>query len=268
MPEDILKTASRSQERQTESNGSVRPMTRPSLYTDNADRKRASASLSVIVPAYNEQYLVETSLERLKILGVSPLLHLVTVIVVDDGSTDETAEAIARFRSSLEADTRGSKLQWVFVRHEKNQGKGAAIRTGLSKVDTELVVIHDADLEYHPRDLLQMVELFLYEDADAVFGSRFMPGGYKRAIFFRHALGNQFLTFLCDAVCDLNLTDMETCYKMVRADLLKSIPLESSTFDVEPELAIKLAKRGARIFEVPISYSGRTYREGKKIGWK
>ena len=126
------------------------------------------------------------------------------------------------------------------------------------------MVIHDADLEYHPRDLLQMVELFLSEDADAVFGSRFMPGGYKRALFFRHALGNKFLTFLCDVVCDLNLTDMETCYKMVRADLLKSIPLESSTFDVEPELAIKLAKRGARIFEVPISYSGRTYAEGKE----
>jgi SAM-dependent methyltransferase len=113
-----------------------------------------------------------------------------------------------------------------------------------------------------------MVELFLYEDADAVFGSRFMSGGYKRALFFRHALGNKLLTFLCDVVSDLNLTDMETCYKMARADLLKSIPLESSTFDVEPELAIKLAKRGARIFEVPISYSGRTYREGKKIGWK
>ena len=113
-----------------------------------------------------------------------------------------------------------------------------------------------------------MVDLFLYEDADAVFGSRFMPGGYKRALFFRHELGNKLLTLLCDLVCDLNLTDMETCYKMMRADLLKSIPLQSSTFDVEPELCIKLAKRGARIFEVPISYSGRTYAEGKKINWK
>ena len=154
------------------------------------------------------------------------------------------------------------------MRHKKNAGKGAAIRTGLTHVDTDLVVIHDADLEYHPQDLPKMVEVFLVEEADAVFGSRFMAGGYKRALFFRHALGNKFLTFLCDLVCDLNLTDMETCYKMVRADLLKSIPLESATFDVEPELAIKLAKRGARIFEVAISYSGRTYREGKKIGWK
>jgi glycosyltransferase involved in cell wall biosynthesis len=268
MPEDIVNTASQSQERSAAVVGPGRTLTGGSLCVDNVDRKRTSTSLSVIVPAYNEQYLVEASLERLKILGVSPLLHLVNVIVVDDGSTDETAEAIARFRSSVEADVRDDKFQWLFVRHEKNQGKGAAIRTGLSRVDTELVVIHDADLEYHPQDLLQMVELFLSEDADAVFGSRFMSGGYKRALFFRHALGNKLLTFLCDVVSDLNLTDMETCYKMTRADLLKSIPLESSTFDVEPELAIKLAKRGARIFEVPISYSGRTYREGKKIGWR
>jgi glycosyltransferase involved in cell wall biosynthesis len=268
MPENTMNTPPKSQERRPAGISSGRSLTRGSFWVDDADRKRTSASLSVIVPAYNEQYLVEASLERLKILGDSPLLHLVNVIVVDDGSTDETAEAIARFRNILEADVRDDKLQWQFVRHEKNQGKGAAIRTGLSKVDTELVVIHDADLEYHPRDLLQMVELFLFEDADAVFGSRFMSGGYKRALFFRHALGNKFLTLLCDIICDLNLTDMETCYKMTRADLLKSIPLESSTFDVEPELTIKLAKRGARIFEVPISYSGRTYHEGKKISWR
>src|SRR6202023_736793 len=128
--------------------------------------------------------------------------------------------------------------------------------------------VHDGDLEYQPGDLLKMVEVFLYEEADAVFGSRFLAGGYKRALFFRHELGNKFLTFLCDLVCDLNLTDVETCYKMVRSRLLQSIPLESSTFDVEPELAIKLAKRGARIFEVPINYSGRTYAEGKKITWR
>ena len=235
---------------------------------ERAQQRRASTTLSVIVPAYNEQYLIETSLARLRVLGDSPLLELTKVIVVDDGSSDGTAEAIERFRESVESQDVDSKLRWVWERHDKNKGKGAAIRTGLSQVDTELVVIHDADLEYHPQDLLKMVEVFLVEDADAVFGSRFMAGGYKRALFFRHAMGNKLLTFICDLVCDLNLTDMETCYKMVRADLLKSIPIESSTFDVEPELAIKLAKRGSRIFEVAISYSGRTYREGKKIGWK
>jgi glycosyltransferase involved in cell wall biosynthesis/phospholipid N-methyltransferase len=235
---------------------------------ERAQQRRASTTLSVIVPAYNERYLIQTSLARLRVLGDSPLLELVKVIVVDDGSSDGTADAIERFRESVESQEVDSKLCWVWERHDKNKGKGAAIRTGLSHVDTELVVIHDADLEYHPQDLLKMVEVFLVEDADAVFGSRFMAGGYKRALFFRHALGNKLLTFFCDLVCDLNLTDMETCYKMVRADLLKSIPIESSTFDVEPELAIKLAKRGGRIFEVAISYSGRTYREGKKIGWK
>jgi len=234
----------------------------------DTEKRRMVTTLSVIVPAYNERFLIETSLARLRVLSESPLLESIKVIVVDDGSSDGTAEAIERFRASLEVDPSDRKFSWVWLRHEKNSGKGAAIRTGLLHVDTELVVIHDADLEYHPPDLLKMVEVFLLEEADAVFGSRFMAGGYKRALFFRHAVGNKLLTFLCDVVCDLNLTDMETCYKMVRADLLKSIPLESSTFDVEPELAIKLAKRGARVFEVPINYSGRTYHEGKKITWK
>jgi glycosyltransferase involved in cell wall biosynthesis len=228
--------------------------------------ERTSTTLSVIVPVYNEQFLVEASLARLEVLAESSLLERVKVIVVDDASSDGTPEALARFRESRESKN-AAKISWCFLRHEKNSGKGAGIRTGLTQVDTKLVVIHDADLEYHPADLLKMVEVFLWEDADAVFGSRFLSGGYKRALFFRHALGNKLLTFLCDLVCDLNLTDIETCYKMVRANLLKSIPLESSTFDVEPELAIKLAKRGSRIFEVPISYSGRTYGEGKKIKW-
>lgn len=239
-----------------------------STWRQGAERRRTSTSLSVVVPAYNEQYLIATSLNRLRVLGESSLLDRVKIIVVNDGSSDETEKVLEAFRAQIESEQKDGKFEWVFIRHERNSGKGAAIRTGLVQADTDLVVIHDADLEYHPHDLLQMVEVFLYEDADAVFGSRFMSGGYKRALFFRHSLGNKFLTFLCDVVCDLNLTDMETCYKMVRTSLLKSIPLESSTFDVEPELAIKLARRGSRIFEVPISYSGRTYREGKKIGWR
>jgi glycosyltransferase involved in cell wall biosynthesis len=225
-------------------------------------------TLSVLVPAHNEQYLVEASLARLFVLGESPLLRRIRVIVVDDCSTDRTPEAIERFQQSLERELPASKLEWIFLRHERNQGKGAAIRTALEHADTELTVIHDADLEYHPRDILPMVALMLEEGADAVFGSRFLAGTYKRVLFYRHALGNGLLTALCNLVSDLNLSDIETCYKMVRTRLLKTIPLESSDFRIEPELAIKLAKRGARIFEVPISYSGRTYQEGKKINWK
>jgi glycosyltransferase involved in cell wall biosynthesis len=240
----------------------------PATRGGSSGENLSNTTLSIIVPAYNEQYLIEASLRGLAVLDESPRLQRINVIVVDDCSTDDTAEAIRRFQAQLETAQDFKKFSWVWLRHERNMGKGAAIRTALAHVDTHLVVMHDADLEYHPRDLLPMLELFLYEDADAVFGSRFMSGGYKRALFFRHALGNKLLTLLCDVVCDLNLTDMETCYKMVRADLLKSIPLTSSSFDVEPELAIKLAKRGGRIFEVPISYSGRTYAEGKKINWK
>jgi glycosyltransferase involved in cell wall biosynthesis len=266
MTEPAMDTAASS--RTSRASSTATTSSADAAYSEGSARRKTSTTLSVIVPVYNEQYLVETSLGRLRVLSESPLLESIKIIVVDDASTDGTPKAIRRFRASLESSETDPKISWEWMRHKKNSGKGAGIRTALPQVDTEFVVIHDADLEYHPRDLLRMVEVFFSEDADAVFGSRFMAGGYKRALFFRHAIGNKFLTFLCDLVCDLNLTDMETCYKMVRADLLKSIPLESSTFDVEPELAIKLAKRGSRIFEVPISYSGRTYQEGKKINWK
>jgi len=228
---------------------------------------KTSATLSILVPVYNEQYLVRASLERLKLLADQPLLERVEVIVVDDGSTDRT-NAILREFESTEAAQPSGKLNWIFVYHEANQGKAAAIRTALQRATAELTVIHDADLEYHPLDILKMVQVFLEEQADAVFGSRFLASEYRRVLFFRHQLGNHFLTLLCNIVSDLNLTDMETCYKMVRTALLKSIPLVGHGFEIEPEICIKLAKRGARIFEVPIRYAGRTYQEGKKIGWK
>jgi glycosyltransferase involved in cell wall biosynthesis len=232
-------------------------------------RSARTTSLSVLVPVYNEQYLVASSLQRLSVLAESSLLDRVQVIVVDDCSKDSTPSVLASFQQSLPPSTaRPSNVDWQFHRHERNRGKGGAIQTALQHAECELTVIHDADLEYHPRDLLQMIPLFLEEGADAVFGSRFMAGGFKRALFFRHSLGNHLLTFLCDMACDLNLTDMETCYKMIRTDLFRSLPLTSRDFRIEPEITIKLAKRGARIFEVPISYSGRTYQEGKKIGWK
>jgi glycosyltransferase involved in cell wall biosynthesis len=228
---------------------------------------KTSTTLSILVPVYNEQYLVRPSLERLKILVESPLLEHIEIIVVDDGSTDQTSAVLREFDLSV-TPARNPKLEWLFLHHEVNQGKAAAIHTALVRARAELTVIHDSDLEYHPLDLLKMVQVFLDEQADAVFGSRFLAGEYRRVLFFRHELGNRFLTLLCNVVSDLNLTDMETCYKMVRTALLKSVPLVGKGFEIEPEIAIKLAKRGARIFEVPIRYAGRTYQEGKKIGWQ
>ncbi len=224
----------------------------------------ALTSLSVLVPVYNEQYLVAESLGRLEVLVDSPHLERVEVIVVDDCSSDGTAAVLAEFAASRA----GSRVIWRFSRHERNGGKGAAIRTALAQATCELSVIHDADLEYHPRDLLHVVQVFVEEKADAVFGSRFAGGQVRRVLLYRHQLGNKFLTFLCNVATNLNLTDMETCYKAVRTDLLKSIPLQSNDFRLEPELTIKLAKRQAKIFEVPISYAGRTYQEGKKINWR
>ncbi len=224
-------------------------------------------SLSILVPVYNEQYLVEASLNRLAVLADSPLLNRVRVIVVNDASKDQSAAALKRFQESL-GQSRLSQFEWIFLEHEKNQGKGAAIRTALPHVDTDLVVIHDADLEYHPSDIPKMIPLFLEEDADAVFGSRFLSSDFRRILLFRHSLGNKLITLLTNLVTDLNLSDIETCYKMVRTDMMKSIPWESSRFGIEPEITVKLAKRKARIFEVPIRYSGRTYAEGKKITWK
>ena len=224
-------------------------------------------SLGIIVPVYNEQYLVETSLQRLAVLDESPWLSRVRVIVVNDCSTDHTAEVLQQFRDKLWSSER-VQFEWVFLDHVNNEGKGSAIQTGLLHANTDLVVIHDADLEYHPEDLMKMIEVFVAEDADAVFGSRFLASEYRRVLFFRHSLGNKLLTLLTNFVTDLNLTDMETCYKMVKGELLRSIPLESRGFGFEPEITIKLSKREARIFEIPIRYSGRTYAEGKKITWK
>ncbi len=228
---------------------------------------KTSTTLSILVPVYNEQYLVSPSLERLKFLVDSPLLDRIQIIVVDDGSTDQTRAVLREFELSTAAAPI-PKFEWLFLHYDFNRGKAAAIHTALIRANAELTVIHDSDLEYHPLDLLKMVQVFLDEQADAVFGSRFLASEYRRVLFFRHELGNRFLTLLCNVASDLNLTDMETCYKMVRTALLKSVPLVGKRFEIEPEIAIKLAKRGARIFEVPIRYAGRTYQEGKKIGWK
>jgi glycosyltransferase involved in cell wall biosynthesis len=228
-------------------------------------------SLSVLVPVFNEEHLVAASLRRLRVLDSSPYLAAIEVIVIDDGSCDGTPASLDEFRKEQvlrDAEGCEAKISWKFLRHQNNAGKGKAIETALTEATGTITIIHDADLEYLPKDILGIVEIFANEEADAVFGSRFAGAAVRRALMFRHQLGNKLITFLCNLVSNINLTDVETCYKAIRTDLLKSIPLESNDFRIEIELSIKLAKRGARIFEVPISYRGRTYDEGKKINWR
>ena len=209
------------------------------------------------MPVYNERYLVAESVARLLAVQ-SALIARLDLIIVDDGSTDGTRD-ILRELVERHAD------RITYVEHPRNMGKGAAVATGIARAQGDVTVINDADLEYNPDDLPKLMVPFLHDGADAVFGSRFLSGDYRRVLYFRHSVGNKLLTGLCNLLTNLNFSDMETCYKAVRTPLLQSIPLRSRDFRLEPELTLKLAKRGARIFEVPISYAGRTYAEGKKI---
>jgi len=209
--------------------------------------------LSVVIPVYNERATVEDLLRRVREVQV-PL----EVIVVDDGSTDGTRDVLPRLEGTLI-----DKL----VMHEKNAGKGAALRTGFAHATGDVVVVQDADLEYDPLELPLLLRPILSGKADAVYGSRFL-GGPHRVLFFWHSVGNRVLTLLSNMFTDVNLTDMETCYKMVRADLLKGVPLRADRFGFEPEVTARLAQARARIYELPISYHGRSYAEGKKINWK
>lgn len=216
-------------------------------------------SLSVLVPLYNERYLVGPSLSRLLALK-SNVISEMEVILVDDCSTDgswEEAQQIA------EKDPR-VKL----FRHEKNAGKGAAVRTALEHASKDICIVHDADMEYNPNDIPGMVRVFLEEGADAVFGSRYLSAFYRRVLMYRHALINKIITFMVNWVTDLDLSDVETCYKAVKTPLLKGIPLRSNDFRFEVELTMKLARRRIRIFEVPIRYLPRGYEEGKKIRFR
>jgi glycosyltransferase involved in cell wall biosynthesis len=209
--------------------------------------------LTVVIPAYNEVGTVERLLRRVREVPLN-----LEVIVVDDGSTDGTRDLLGEVEAEL-ID------QLVF--HEKNQGKGAALRTGFGRATGDVVVVQDADLEYDPYELPILLEPILSGKADAVYGSRFL-GGPHRVLFFWHSVGNRVLTLLSNMMTDLNLTDMETCYKMVRTELLQSLPLSAHRFGIEPELTARLVQAGARIYELPISYDGRSYADGKKIGWK
>jgi glycosyltransferase involved in cell wall biosynthesis len=183
----------------------------------------------------------------------------IELVCVDDASTDGTRAILERLRDQGSIDQ--------LLMQNPNQGKGAAVQRGIQAATGDVIVIQDADLEYDPFDLPRLLEPILDGRADAVFGSRFI-GGVHRVLYFWHRLGNGLLTLFSNMLTDLNLTDMETCYKMVRADLMKSLPLTSKRFGIEPELTARLAQSRARIYEVPISYSGRTYAEGKKINWK
>jgi glycosyltransferase involved in cell wall biosynthesis len=210
--------------------------------------------LSVVVPVYNEETLVRSSIERLRAVPLR-----IEVICVDDRSTDGSLAVLEALRAEGLVD--------VLLAHPENRGKGCAVRAGLERASGEVVVIHDADLEYDPFDLPHLLQPIADGRADAVFGSRF-TGSPRRVLYFWHRLGNGMLTLLSNMLTDLNLTDMETCYKMVRTDLLKQLPLHTRRFGIEPELTARLAQARARIYEVPISYYGRTYDEGKKIGWR
>ncbi len=210
--------------------------------------------LSVVIPAYNEIETVEKLLRRVNELPIA-----LEVIVVDDGSRDGTRDLLRR----LEAEG----LIQVLVFHEQNKGKGAALRTGFEHATGDVVVVQDADLEYDPWELPPLLEPIIAGKADAVFGSRFR-GGPHRVLFFWHMMGNKFLTLLSNMLTDLNLTDMETCYKMIRRDLLVTLPFRADRFGFEPEVTARLSQAQARIYEFPISYHGRSYAEGKKIGWK
>jgi len=219
----------------------------------------ASPRLSILVPVFNEVATVRTLLER---VFATPFRK--EVIVVDDCSTDGTREVLDELARTMPDDP-DNRLVVVF--HERNQGKGAAVRSGTSRITGDVVLIQDADLEYDPGDYGKLVQPIVDGHADVVYGSRF-SGSPRRVLMFWHTVGNKGLTFLSNVFTNLNLTDMETCYKVFRAEIFKRIPIRSNRFGLEPELTAKLARLRCRVYEVPISYHGRQYAEGKKIGWK
>ncbi|VAX35395.1 Glycosyl transferase, family 2 [hydrothermal vent metagenome] len=216
--------------------------------------------LSVLMPIYNEKEFLEDIVKKVlrqQVVGIDEI----ELIMVDDCSCDGTIEVVKDL-----AQKYPQQIQAFY--HEHNKGKGAALKTAIGKMTGDICIVQDADLEYDPADYPLVLEPIIQGRADCVYGSRFLGGRSKRVLFFWHSLGNKFLTLLSNMFTNLNLTDMETCYKAFRCDILKSLPIESSRFGFEPEVTSKIAKKKCRIYEVGISYQGRTYEEGKKITWK
>ncbi|WP_420152765.1 glycosyltransferase family 2 protein [Siphonobacter sp.] len=218
--------------------------------------------LSVIVPAYNEEKTIQRVLSRLESIQLlSPFEK--EIIVINDCSKDQTERAVTEFQSLH------PNLDLTYLKHEVNQGKGAALHTGFRAAKGDYIIVQDADLEYDPEEFNLLLKPIINGYADVVYGSRFMGGRPHRILFFWHSIGNKMLTFASNMFTNLNLTDMETCYKLFRADLLKGLKLEEKRFGFEPEVTAKISRiKGIRIYEVGVSYYGRTYEEGKKINWK
>ena len=215
--------------------------------------------LTVVIPAFNEVKTIERVLERVRAAPLPDGVDL-EIVVVDDASTDGT-------QAKLEELAASGEVAFKLVKHGENQGKGAALRSGFAAATGDFVLVQDADLEYHPRDYPVLLQPLLEEGADVVYGSRFL-GGPHRVLFFWHYQGNKLLTLMSNMFTDLNLSDMETGYKVFRKEVLDRLTLNSNRFAIEPEMTAKVSKQRVRIYEVPISYAGRTYAEGKKIGWK
>jgi glycosyltransferase involved in cell wall biosynthesis len=211
-------------------------------------------TISVVMPVYNEAKTIEEVIQRVQAVAIDK-----EIIIVDDFSSDGT-------RAQLERLQKVGNVQLIY--HDTNRGKGAALRTAFTQVNGEIVVIQDADLEYDPQDYFKLIEPITSGRADVVFGSRFMGAASHRVLYFWHYIGNKLLTFLSNCFTNLNLTDMEVCYKVFRREILRSITIEENRFGVEPELTAKIAALRCRVYEVGIAYYGRTYDEGKKIGWK